>query len=221
MKRYIAGLLFVALAFNLAFGQVAQSPYTADILAFKKQDSLTPPQQHAILFIGSSSFTRWKDVKVYFPGYTIINRAYGGSTLVDQVRDVKDIVYPYNPRQIVIYCGENDFAQNDTLSPRTGTGRFKHLYELIRSRLPEAKITYVSMKPSPSRWKLADKFVAANREIRSYLRHQPRTSYVDVWKKMLAKDHKPIESIFLQDQLHMNATGYHIWQKAIKSHLIK
>jgi hypothetical protein len=38
---------------------------------------------------------------------------------------------------------------------------------------------------------------------------------------MLDKDGKPIDDIFIQDKLHMNAKGYAIWQKAIAPYLMK
>jgi hypothetical protein len=38
---------------------------------------------------------------------------------------------------------------------------------------------------------------------------------------MLGNDGKPIDSIFLDDKLHMKANGYHIWQKAIQPALLK
>jgi lysophospholipase L1-like esterase len=42
-----------------------------------------------------------------------------------------------------------------------------------------------------------------------------------VWDAMLNSDGKPMEDIFLQDKLHMNAKGYAIWQKLIEPYLIK
>jgi len=38
---------------------------------------------------------------------------------------------------------------------------------------------------------------------------------------MLEENGKPIENIFLDDKLHMNAKGYAIWQKLIEPHLLK
>src|SRR5690348_15876812 len=78
-------------------------PFANDIAAFKKQDSIDAPPKNAILFVGSSSFTKWKDVQSYFPGHTIINRGIGGSVLNDVIRYEKDSIFPYQPKQIVIY----------------------------------------------------------------------------------------------------------------------
>ncbi len=219
-QKYIVILLFLLVSFY-GFAQEDQYPYANEIHNFKVLDSINPPSQHSILFIGSSSFTKWTDVQDCFPNYTIINRGFGGSCLTDLIHYVDDIVFPYHPKQVVIYCGENDFAYSDTITSSVVNSRFVKLFELIRNKLPDAKITFISIKPCPSRWNLKDKFIASNKFIRKFLRNLPNTSYVDVWDKMLDKKGKPLPGIFLEDHLHMNPTGYNIWQNAIKPQLVK
>jgi hypothetical protein len=63
--------LFIACVVFAFKATAQQQPFYDDIQAFKKQDSIKAPPQHAILFVGSSSFTKWTDVQSYFPGYTI------------------------------------------------------------------------------------------------------------------------------------------------------
>src|SRR5512138_3881964 len=118
-------------------------PFWNDIQNFKKQDSTNPPPEHAILFIGSSSFTRWTDVQNYFPGYTIINRGFGGSTLADVLRYEEDVIFKYNPKQIVIYCGENDIPSSDTITANTVFNRFTTLFSEIRSVYPGVPVVFI------------------------------------------------------------------------------
>ena len=106
---------FCLLILLVQYASAQQPPFYNDIQNFKKQDSINPPPQHAILFVGSSSFTKWTDVQSYFPGYTILNRGFGGSSLPDVIRYANDIIFPYHPKEIVIYCGENDFAGDDNV----------------------------------------------------------------------------------------------------------
>jgi lysophospholipase L1-like esterase len=80
---------------------------------------------------------------------------------------------------------------------------------------------FVSLKPSPSRWFLRQKMMTANNAIKNFLKNKPKTAFVDVYHKMLAADGKPKKEIFLDDSLHMNSKGYAIWQKELKSHLLK
>ncbi len=196
-------------------------PYWNEVQQLKQKDSLAFPSSGQILFIGSSSFTRWKDVQKYFPGYSVLNRAFGGSTLADLIRYRYDVIYPYQPRQIVMYCGENDFASSDTVTVEIVLQRFQTLFKLIRFRYPEVPFTYVSMKPSPSRKRLHPKYEEANSRIQSFLKKYSRTSFVDVYHSMLQKDGSPKAGLFVQDSLHMNANGYAIWKKLIQPYLKK
>src|SRR6188768_1758549 len=229
-------LLFIFTCFLLACNTnsepdtqlVATPPFWKDIQNFKKQDSIHFPPKNAILFIGSSSFTKWTDVQDYFPGYTIINRGFGGSTLLDQIRYANDIIFPYQPKQIVIYCGENDLASSDSVTAQMVFDRFKELYQMIRGKT-KAPVAFISLKPSPSRRHLFSKMHEANQLIlefidlqKSALDSQPiNIEFIDVNQKMLNESGQPMPEIFLNDSLHMNAKGYAIWQKEIQPYLIK
>ncbi|MGZ3949313.1 MAG: GDSL-type esterase/lipase family protein, partial [Flavisolibacter sp.] len=94
-------LLLVLLAFTCTnlFAQSNKPAFWNDIQQFRKMDSVQAPPSNAILFVGSSSFTRWTDVQNYFPGHTILNRGFGGSTLADVLRYEEDVIFKYNPRE--------------------------------------------------------------------------------------------------------------------------
>jgi lysophospholipase L1-like esterase len=196
-----------------------QAPFYNDIQAFKAKDAAQMPPAHAILFIGSSSFTKWTDVASYFPGYTIINRGFGGATLPDVTRYVDDIVTPYQPKQIVIYCGENDIAGG--VDSKVVADRFKDLFNAIRSRLPGVPIVYISMKPSPSREQFRHLMQQGNQIIKNFLWTQKDGSYVNVFDLMLDPSGHYRPELFGSDQLHMVAGGYAIWAKAITPYLEK
>lgn len=218
MKKLKLILAVIALVF---FGNTNAQPFAEDIAAFRKQDSISFPGTGKILFVGSSSFTMWKDVQNYFPGYPIINRGFGGSSLTDLIYYADQVIFPYQPKQIIIYCGENDFAANDSLYPAQVAERFEKLFTLIRERFPKVPIAYISMKPSPSRKHLMPKFNVANVMIKSFLKRKRKTKFIDVYRAMLQPDGSPMEDIFLEDKLHMNSKGYAIWQKIIKPILVR
>ena len=218
MRKQLSILIFFVLAGAGLYAQ--EAPFHNDIQAFKKKDAAQFPAKHSILFVGSSSFTKWTDVQDYFPGYPIINRGFGGSSLPDVIHYADDIIFPYQPKQIVIYCGENDLASADTVTAATVVQRFKTLFGMIRAKLGETPVLFVSLKPSPSRSRLFPKMKAANAEIRSFLLKNKKTAFADVYSKMLDTDGAPIKDIFLPDSLHMNAKGYAIWKKVIEPYLI-
>ena len=220
MKRIniIAALI---LSCNILFAQDTTLPFYKEIYAFKKLDSVSFPPTHAILFVGSSSFTKWKDVQDYFPKNTIINRGFGGSTLPDVIRYANEVIFPYKAKQVVIYCGENDLASSDTVSAQLVFQRFKQLFTIIRKNDPSVALAFVSIKPSPSRRSLWPKIEKTNKLIKNYLSTKNKTAFIDVYLPMFKKDATVMSNIFLEDSLHMNAKGYHIWQKIIQPYLVK
>src|SRR6476661_5704231 len=198
IMKFLIGLMILA---GCKETVVAQVPYQNEIQAFKKADSISAPPRHAIVFVGSSSFTKWTNVSDYFPGYTIINRGFGGSTLPDVIHFAPETILKYHPKQVVIYCGDNDLASSDAVTPLMVLSRFKTLFNIIRKNEPKANIAYVSIKPSPSRVHLMPKMERAN--------------------AMIGADHKPRSDIFIEDNLHMNEKGYALWQEIIKPYLLK
>ena len=179
------------------------------------------PPTNAILFVGSSSFARWQDVGNYFPEYTIINRGFGGSILTDVIRYTYDIILPYQPKQVVIYCGENDLASVDSISSVEAYNRLKTLFGMIRTNLPKTNIAFISMKPSPSRANVQYKMKEANKLIKTFISAQINASFIDIYDAMLDNKGQMREELYVSDRLHMKPAGYAIWKKAITPFLLK
>ena len=222
MKKY----LFVFVLFLGILSATAQTvssiPFQAEIDVFIKKDSIAMPAANSILFVGSSSFNYWKDISNYFPGYPIINRGFGGSSLTDIIHFNQETILKYKPKQIYIYCGENDIAASDTITPQIVFERFKTLHSIIRTHLGNnIPIMYVSIKPSVARWSMEDKFVTANSLIRNFINKQKQTQFLDVHAAMLDSNGEVFKDIFIADKLHMNAKGYAIWQKIIAPTLVQ
>jgi lysophospholipase L1-like esterase len=211
---------FTFLVLVLLQGTAFAQPFMSEIKAFRKADSITTPPKNAILLIGSSSFTKWKDVQEYFPEHTMLNRGFGGSSLTDIIYYANDVILKYDPKQILIYCGENDLTGGPSITADTVFERLKTLYTLIRSRYKKVPIAYISMKPSPSREKYLETMQKANEQIKTFMEKQKRATYIDVYHSMFDTDGKILTNIFLSDKLHMNTAGYKIWQGIIAPYLI-
>ena len=196
-------------------------PFWQDIVSFKKLDSLQPPPSHPILFTGSSSFTRWKDMNEAFPGFPVLNRGFGGSTLPDVIRYTYDVIIRYQPRQVVVYCGDNDLAGADSISVAEVVLRVKTLFGIIRTNLPQATIDFVAIKPSPSRTAIQPKVKKANREIKAFFTAQKNAAFIDIYDAMLDPKGGMREELYVEDRLHMKPAGYEIWKKIILPYLHK
>jgi lysophospholipase L1-like esterase len=210
----------LSFVFITSCSQDTDKPFYSDIQAFKLGDKQNPPPKNAILFVGSSSFTMWKDIQDYFPGYTVINRGFGGSGLIDAIEYEDDIIAPYKPKQVVIYSGENDIA-GGAITAKDVLQRFNTLFTMIRRDLPEVNVVYISIKPSPSRQKFMPVMDSANGMIKNYLSSYPNTIFVDVYHKMLDSSGNPRKELFLDDELHMKPVGYTIWKEELTPYLLK
>jgi lysophospholipase L1-like esterase len=198
-----------------------QPPFWNEIAEFKHRDSIQRPPANAILFVGSSSFRKWTNVQESFPGYTIINRGFGGSTLDDVIRYAPAIIYPYHPKQVVVYCGDNDLASGKKMTGKKVYKKFVRLYDMIRKRLGNVDIVFVSIKPSPSRESIMPEMEQANDLIRNFMAQRAHAAFVDVYHLMLTPEGRPMDNLFVGDKLHMNEKGYKIWQAAILPYLDK
>lgn len=216
-----ASLLLVALALIGCAG-VPQAPaaapapvaFAADIAAFEAADRLDPPAPGGVVFVGSSTIRLWPRLGDDFPGVQVLQRGFGGSQLSDVVRYAPRIVLPYRPRLIVLYAGDNDLWEGK--SPDSVFRDYQAFVALVRRALPETRIAYVSIKPSGSRWAIADKMRAANAMIREHASGDPRLSYVDVFTPMLDSTGNPREDLFVADRLHLSEKGYALWSELLR-----
>ena len=218
MKLKLA-LLFIAFTFGATAFAQTHFPFDNEIRDFKHQDSLHFPKPNGILFIGSSYIRKWTDLEQRFPNEPIVRRGVGGCELSQLVKYYTPyILFPYHPRKIFIYAGENDIAFGKTAD--SVFANFKTLWSMIRVKLPDAKIYFMSIKPSPSRAKFHAEFDKANEDIKNYLSGKPNSLYIDMNTSIYKQEtNRPDSSLFEKDYLHLNSSGYDRWQKVLEPYV--
>jgi lysophospholipase L1-like esterase len=194
----------------------AENRFEPQIRAFEERDRREAPEPGGILFIGSSSIVGW-DLPKYFPDLPVINRGFGGSQIADSVHFAERIVWPYRPKIIVFYAGDNDVASGK--SPEQVLADYRQFVAKVRQKLPETKIVYVAIKPSLARWRLVDKMRRANALVREAAAKDDLLEFVDVDGPMIGADGKPRGELFKPDGLHLNAAGYQLWSELVRPHL--
>ena len=130
--------LMIAVAVDVVLAQ-RKSNYDNDIKVIHAYEKMYQVPSHPIVFIGSSSIRKWDDLQEAFGKYKVINRGVGGSVLDDIIYYADPLIFRYQPRQVVLYVGDNDIthpnATVDTIINKTVT-----LYQLIRARLPDVPL---------------------------------------------------------------------------------
>jgi len=188
-----------------------------DIAAFERADLCQPPPANAVLFVGSSSIRMWNTLSNDFPGVPLIQRGFGGSELSDTIHFAPRIIFPYAPRLIVVYAGDNDIANGK--SAQKVFSDFKTMVEKVKQRLPGTRVAYLAIKPSIARWKLIEQIKTANSLIENWSRQDPQLAYIDIATPMLGTDGKPRPELFLADGLHLTPAGYKVWVETVRPHL--
>jgi hypothetical protein len=213
--RLKLALLFVAFTFCAKTFAQSGFPFDNEIRDFKHEDSLSFPKQNGILFIGSSSIRKWTDLEHRFAGKPIIRRGVGGCELSQLVKYYTPyILFPYHPRKIFIYAGENDIAAGETAD--SVYANFKTLWVMIRKELPDSKIYFMSAKDAPVRAKFRPEVDKANEMIRKYLAGKPNSLFIDMNPSIFKKGTMmPDSSLFESDYLHLNNFGYDRWQTVL------
>ncbi|RVT94385.1 GDSL-type esterase/lipase family protein [Sphingomonas crocodyli] len=190
--------------------------FAAEIEAFERADEQLDAPPGETMFVGSSSIRLW-DTSHSFPSRTALNRGFGGATTPDVLHYYEQVVGDHEPATVVVYVGENDIAAG--AEPEQVVRDVSKLLARIRADEPNARIVYISMKPSPSRWALWDDMTEVNHAMAARAGAASGFDYLDVASAMLTKEGKPDASLFGLDGLHMNARGYAVWTGAVEAWL--
>ena len=149
-----------------------------------------PPAPGGVVFVGSSTIRMWSQLAQDF-------RAAAGDRqprlrrldLADCSLFARELVVRYKPRQVVVYAGDNDLAEGRT--PLQVLDSFARFAGTVRADLPDTRISFISVKPSPSREQLLPQIRETNNVIAAYLQQLPNSDYIDIYTPMLGADGRP------------------------------
>jgi lysophospholipase L1-like esterase len=208
--------LFLTVALLIAAITNGQDPkrFQKDIDVIDVKNGKTTNSHELIVFTGSSSIVGWKNVKDYFPGKNIINTGFGGSQMCDLLYYSDSVIIKYKPEQVFIYEGDNDVAAGKKTEAVIKDA--EALIKRITDKVAGIQIVIISVKPSPSRWKLKDEYLKLNDGYKNLSSKYKNVRFIDVWYPLLNDQGTPKKEIFGSDSLHINKLGYEIWAREIK-----
>lgn len=203
--------------------QVAPKPHDfarweAAVAAFEKADRENPPAKGGVLFVGSSTIVRWKTLAEDFPEYPVLNRGFGGNQIVDSTHYADRIIFPYEPKQIILRAGGNDIAAGKL--PKEVAADFKEFVRVVRERLPNTEIVYLTFCATPRRWGDNDKLRDLNRRIRRMALNMPRVCVADTFDMSLDENGRARPEMFVADMLHLSDEGYKVLAERLRPYLL-
>ena len=193
--------------------------YRKDIELFKEFDSKNATPKNPALFVGSSTIMKWKTADA-FPGFSVINRGFGGSVTEDVQYYYKDVIGKYHPSAVLFYC-DNDV---------TGGGDPDHAFDLamavyrqVRADFPKVPFVFLSMKHAPNSAfanlgepKAIDRY---NELAKAEAKKDSSFKYFDMDAPVLDANGKVQPNLFLDGE-HFNDKGYALINPAMQKLLV-
>lgn len=166
------------------------------------------------IFYGSSSIRMWTSLYSDFSELKPVNLGFGGSTLAACVWFFERIIAPYHPKRIIIYAGDNDLG--DGRHPEEVLIFFQQLAVKINKQFGDLPCYYVSLKPSPARLAIVDKYKYTNSLIETEIAgYGDNWQFIDVFKKMIDANGRPKSEYYGSDGLHLSEKAYKLWKEII------
>ena len=190
-----------------------------EVAQIESRRKSAPVAPGGVVFAGSSSIRLW-NLPESFPRLILSNCGIGGSLIEDCTAFVPRLILPLQPRLVVFYAGDNDSAADHSAARIAAD--FQAFAAAIHRPLPDCRILYLPIKPSPARQKLWPIQRQANALIAQYCASQPSTlQFLDVATPLLGPDQTLRPELYQKDGLHLSPVGYAIWNNLLRPHLEK
>ena len=193
-----------------------------DIKALENRDNEEVCGQDCILFVGSSSIRLWENIKSDMSPYEALGRGYGGAVSYVLIHYTERLVKNHNPKAIAVFVanditGKNNDSWYGDLRPKQVLQLFKFFTKEIQSIHGDIPIFAIETTPTISRWSVWDKISTANDLIKNYTAKKENLNNITTRFDFLNSNGYPDEKYFVNDQLHLNKSGYNLWSKIIKN----
>lgn len=195
-----------------------KADYEKAIKLFETVATTRPSPTGGTVFIGSSSFTRWKSLEKELAKYTAINRGFGGSRSDDVLYYAHRLLAPLKPTRIVYYCGTNDLASKRPAA--TVVANFEAFVTAARQESPGVEIFFLAANVTPKRTIFATGYRQVNQEVAKWAATVPGVHYVDATVGLVDDKGMPKGDLFVKDGIHLNEQGYKIWRANIERALV-
>jgi len=187
-----------------------------EIENFRRFDNRNSLAKNPVLFVGSSSIVHW-ETALSFPEFPIINRGFGGASIPEIIHYYDDIIKKHSPSMLVVY---SDIDIENGKSPGEAVNAFKELVNMVKKDFPETQILILSIKPALIDHLLGKDVrknkIIANKLLLEYCYEEKNLYFVDIAAPMLKSDGSLRSDIFLSDGMHLNPSGYALWNPLVR-----
>ena len=168
-----------------------------------------------VVFMGDSFFDTgfWSDFYSTYSRKNAITMGISATTTTDWEYMAERLVYPVNPKAVVIHCGTNNIF-DDHKNANTAIDDVKKLFDMVHENLPDAHIYYFGIEPRVGKDNSAPK--AANVGIQAYCKENSEwLTYIDSPSWCYDGSGNVISSFF-RDGVHPTLANYSRYVQALE-----
>ncbi len=190
--------------------------FESEIMQLEKRVKDKKTKNDLVAFYGSSTIRLWNNIEKDFPQDNILNLGFGGAFISSLSQHFERLFTFEAPKAIVLYLGGNDLSLGWTAGKIVQ--KIKALIAKIRHRYPNTTIVNLSIKPSLERAKHLEKILEINRKMGILAKNNSLLKQIDFFDVFMQSG-KVNPHYYLQDGLHLNASGYNVLKNYLKPHL--
>ena len=171
-----------------------------------------PLQFGDIVFIGNSITEQGGDWGQRFNNPKAKNRGISGDVSAGVINRLAEICY-YKPEKVFIKIGINDLFHNE-LTPEYIANNIKLIVDKIHLESPETKIYVQTILPSRDNSPPKEKIIATNAILKA-MTPSDNLKIIDLFS-VFANSNNLMNTGLTKDNLHLNETGYDLWENSIR-----
>lgn len=188
---------------------------------------------YGIILAGSSSIENWSSSASDMSPATTYNVGIGGTRIADWADNLAErLIYPYNPRGVVLYVGINDIKYAAEHGGDLSTvavaaaGEMTAFLSEMHERLPDATVYYLLVNQIPLAYSngqgnnYVNQINDFNSRISSYAAGKAWLKIIDADADMVSQGGTAVSSYFT-DGIHMTSAGYAIWVNRVKTGVLR
>lgn len=227
-KSPIIILLMILVAFTLGFAVNVLFMQNKENTEIKVEKEEIIKNDENIVFVGDSIF-EFYDVGKYFEGRKVVNSGISGHKTTDILENMERRIYRYNPSDVFLLIGTNDFWDKE-LSLEDTIANIGKIIEGIKENRPHAKINVISVLPinNSDDEKINHGMVAKrnNEEITEInngvksICEKEKVTYIDLYS-LLVDENGDLDIDYTTEGLHITPDGYTIITKELKKYITK
>lgn len=202
------------------FRAAAIEKWSEDIEKLAARDAAEPDPRDAVLFIGSSSIRLWgKTIRADVAPYQPIERGYGGAKFTDIAVFADRLITPHQYRALVVFAANDVSGKPEDRTLAEIEAAVKQILAVSAQHAPQAPMLIVEVTPTRSRFDAWDQIRAVNALLREICLTTPNCYFVPTAEHYLTAEGEPRDELFGDDELHLNAFGYQLWGRLIRTRL--